>query len=152
MQTIYIDHSLITAFFLSNHPVHHLAVQNVTSFLIQKDNYVITPNDLFESVKDLVKELETAKSQAFLSDQYQIEKEVIAKIQSFIKKLKIKILYCQNNLILPQILSLQAEYKISFQIAFTTGIMLEHKINTIATYNDGFNPLFTEGLLNKYQA
>ena len=152
MQTIYIDHNIITAFFLSNHPFHKQAVTDVALFLKSKDNYFCSINAVFESIKELISSLTKAKEKELLSSQFEIEKQVISKVNSFLKKLNIKILYTSNEEIFSHALSLQSEFKIRFDIAFYTALLQEQKIKIIATFDEGYNILFSEGILIKYQS
>ncbi|MBI4225795.1 hypothetical protein HY612_01660 [Candidatus Roizmanbacteria bacterium] len=151
MQIVYIDHNIITAFFLQNHPFHKQAVGDIALFLKFKDHYVCSISAVFESIKELVSSLAKIKESNLLPPQYEIEKQVISQVNSLLKKLNIKILYVNNQQIFSHALSLQLEFNIHFDIAFYTALLQEQKIKIIATYDERYNKLFSEGVLTKYQ-
>lgn len=150
MDVVYVDHQIITAFLLQNHKHHVYAVNDIAEFLGNDYHYYCSINGLFVTIQKLIRELSTAKERHLLPAEFELGKEVVGKVYSVVKKLNIKILFTYNQKVFSQALSLQSEYKIRFEVAFYTAMLLEHKIDTIATYDEGYDVLFSEGLLKKY--
>jgi predicted nucleic acid-binding protein len=150
MKVVYIDHQLITAFFLKNHIWHNEAYGTIASLMAEKAHVTCSIIGIYETADFLVSELANAQKAQFLPKNIDVEKNAIDKINSFLIKLNLEVITTTNDRILSQAIALKNEYGISFRVAFFTSIMLEHKINHIATSDEGFNPLFSEGLLVRY--
>ena len=150
MNAVYLDYSLVIAFFLDNHPAHEQAVTAVAWLLKNRQHYFCSLNAIFEAVRRLTKELYEVKKQQLLADQWQIEREVVNKVYALLKKLQVKIIYATNERIFSHAVSLQTEYKIAWEIAFYTALLQEQKISSIVTFDQGYDVLFAEGVLTKF--
>ena len=150
MRTIFIEHNIILSFFKRTSKNHLQAVNYIAHFLKEKEYYVISSNGIFLLIENLIEEILDAKEQKMISSEFEVEKNVVNKINSLITRLNIKILYTSNNHIFSQTLSLQEEYQIKFATAFYTAQMMENKIKTIATFEENYSRLFSEGVLTRY--
>ncbi|OGK24470.1 hypothetical protein A2954_07555 [Candidatus Roizmanbacteria bacterium RIFCSPLOWO2_01_FULL_37_12] len=151
MKSVYIDHNIIVAFFLQDHPLHKQTIGDIALFLKQRDNYFCSLNAIYEAINKLNSSLYRIKNSALLPANIEVEKEVVSKITNLIKRVGIKIIHINNQNIFSHALSLQLEFKAPFNNAFYTAILQEQKIKYIATYDEGYNKLFSEGVLIKYQ-
>ena len=150
MKPIYIDHSLITAFFLKSHPFHAEAVEMVALLLQEEKEYVTSLESMYEACKILIEEIQSAKDINLTNKILNPEKMVINKVHSFMRKLRINILTTTNEHVLSQILAITTEYNIPFTNGFFAAIMMEHKIKTVATVDSSYDALISDGFLNKY--
>lgn len=138
MKPIYIHNSIIIAFLLKNDPHHKKAVFLIASLLRKKNVCVSSLEDILQA------------SQKLKALTKQPEEIIIEKIHDFIDHLHFTFITSTNEQILTQTKALVHEYKISFPTAFLAAIMMEHKVNTLATVDSDFDMLFNEGFLLRY--
>jgi len=142
---VYIDQTIIVAFFQKTHIHHDKAVKVTALFLKEKAHYYCSFFGIREAIISLIRGLSSNTSENATNS----EKIIINKVLEYIQKVGITIIFSHNDHIFAQILSVQSIYDVNFEIAMTTAIMLEHKLKYILTFDDNYNEVIHKNLIIK---
>ena len=152
MKKVYIDESTIISFLFQKDHNHNQALNYIAKFLSLQDQYYYSFFAVLFGVEKLRNKLNLNKKIPLSRETSTInkEKEITKAIDSVMDKIRARFILSIDNKTIQLAYSLSDEYNISFLNAFHTAIMIQNKIRTIATVDDGFDVLFAEGLIRRY--
>jgi len=149
MKKLFIDISIIEAFFNKNNKKYNKAI-NFVHMLDNQNQYDLYINllDLTSFVHNFAKKINSAKNKKLLPSEYQIEKMILNKLNSFLSHLQIRNLSINSFDTLKRAEFYQEKYQISYKTAINYTIMKQNKIDCIISLNKSYSDLISEGLVN----
>ena len=148
MRSVYIDTNLFIPFLIKSEIPHIDAVNYLIKLLENKSNniYLTSIFSLVETYNNLLNKIPNQKN---LREKH--EAQIIKALTIIAKKLDLKTVGIRADNLFPQISYLCRLYNVPFNVAFHTLTMKENKTRTLATIDEHYDLLFSQGVLIKFR-